>query len=185
MKATGIVAPEDGKPGPPSELCMAKCTCKYCKSKIDPVQAVKHLQQCQPRIQQLESKGKQEAPERARLVCPYCKCKVNAKNMLGHIQQVHLSKDLAAVPIQQPKPSKLAKPKVVMTSKRGTRTVGLRICDKCRVIHMEHWTYHFSDGTSQTVCRFCKGQLLDKAANRKTDTLDRCVPGSAMSGKRQ
>lgn len=161
-----------------------KCVCPYCKQEFAPETAVEHLRQCQLRIQQLDAKGKHETPERARLVCPCCKGKVNAKNLVKHIVQQH-SVDGAALTGISPKAVKQVKPKVVMLTKRGTRTVGFRPCDNCQVVHMDHWTYQFSDGTSKTVCRFCKGMLLDKAAKRKTDVLDHCVPGSAMNGKRR
>ncbi|MFQ1620383.1 hypothetical protein ACK387_19485 [Aeromonas veronii] len=173
----------------PVATVMKPCSCIYCKVKVEPAHAIEHMRQCQKRINQLANKEKQGKPEQGRVLCAYCNCKVHARNIMSHIRQRHLSEQASSAIEQQGRPGKQAKrskqPKVVMTSKRGTLTVGLRICDKCRVNHMENWTYQFSDGTSKTVCRFCKGQLLDNAANRRVDVMDRCVPGSAMSGKRR
>lgn len=76
------------------------------------------------------------------------------------------------------------KPKAELVTLRGTKIMGSGKCDQCKVNHLEHWVYHFSDGSSKKLCRFCKERLLDKAKKRKTDALDHRVPGSAMSGKR-
>lgn len=171
----------------PVAAVMKPCPCIYCKAKVEPAHAIEHMRQCQKRINQLANKEKQGKPEQGRVLCAYCNCKVHARNIVNHIRQRHLSGQASTDIQQQGRPAKQAtlskRPKVVMTSKRGTRVVGLRLCDQCRVTHMEHWTYQYSDGTNKTVCRFCKGMLLDKVAKRRIDMLDRCVPGSAMSGK--
>lgn len=181
-------------PGPqqsiekPVAQAVQPCTCFFCKAKIEPTLAVEHMQQCQKRTNKLAEKGKQGKPEQGRVLCGYCNNKVHAQNIMNHVRQQHLSeqpKSANKPPELTNKQAKQPKPKVVMLTKRGTRTVGFRQCDNCKVVHMDHWTYQFSNGTSKTVCRFCKGMLLDKAAKRKTDVLDHCVPGSAMNGKRR
>lgn len=75
------------------------------------------------------------------------------------------------------------KPKVELVSSRGMKVMGLAKCQQCKVNHIEHWVYRFSDGSTKKLCRFCKGRLLDKVKNRKTDAMNYRVPGSAMSGK--
>ncbi|MFB2865023.1 hypothetical protein [Aeromonas sp. MdU4] len=75
------------------------------------------------------------------------------------------------------------KPKVELVTMRGMRETGLAKCQQCKVNHMEHWVYRFSDGSTKKLCRFCKGRLLDKVKSRKSDAMDYRVPGSAMSGK--
>lgn len=170
------------------ELEQNPCACSFCKKKINPTLAVKHMHECPVRMKKQATKGKKREPNRERVTCGYCKNKVDAQNIVKHIRRSHLSVPTSVITkpqVPSSKQVKLSKPKVVMTSRRGTRITGLGLCDKCKEVHTEHWIYKFSDGTSQTVCRFCKGALLDKAANRKIDILDRCLPGSALNGKRQ
>lgn len=94
-------------------------------------------------------------------------------------------------PTNKPKDYKLInkekekeKEKVILVSSRGTRISGVGKCSKCNINHMENWVYKYSDGRKKSFCRFCKDSVFDTVSNRKTDALDHCIPGSALSGKR-
>ena len=89
--------------------------------------------------------------------------------------------------IKKPKASKSInkeKEKLILVSSRGTRISGLGKCSKCNINHMENWVYKYSDVRKKSFCRFCKDSVFDTVRNRKTDALDHCIPGSALSGKR-
>jgi len=118
------------------------------------------------------------------VACPKCGVQVSQKKLAKHIRRKHPSANSVVAAPKLTKP-KVDKPKVELVSLRGTRVTGLRRCEQCKVNHMEHWVYRYSDGSSKTLCLYCKQKLLDKVKHRKTDVLDHCLPGCAMSGKRR
>ncbi len=74
------------------------------------------------------------------------------------------------------------KPSIV-TSSQPRKLSGSQYCDKCKKKHIENWLYKLTDGTTKTLCKYCRGRLLDQQHGR-VDALDRAVPGSYGSGRK-
>lgn len=76
------------------------------------------------------------------------------------------------------------KVKLLLISRRGTKTVGATECAACHRSQLTTWHYKESTRGSVNICELCKPRLFDRSFGRK-DALDYCKLGGGFESNRR